>query len=83
MVEKPKNHKGGKKNRKFGRKKRRPSQVRYTFERRWEKNKKRKAQKYANKTNRHIKIKISGEWVTIHPQIAGENSSPAGYALIA
>lgn len=70
MAEKIKK-KGGKKNRKFGRKKRRPSQVRYTYEKRWEKNKKRKAQKYANKFKRIIKIKVGGEWVLIRPESAG------------
>jgi len=39
--------KTGKKNRKFGRLKRKPSHVRYTNERRWEKNKERRARKIA------------------------------------
>jgi len=39
--------KSGKKNRKFGRLKRRPSHIRYTMERRWEKNKARRAKKVA------------------------------------
>lgn len=36
-------HKSGKKNRKFGRAGRRPAKARYNNERRWEKNKARKA----------------------------------------
>jgi hypothetical protein len=39
--------KSGKKNRKFGRSTRRPSHNRYTIERRWEKNKERRAVKIA------------------------------------
>lgn len=39
--------KTGKKNRKIGRLKRKPSHVRYTMERRWETNKKRRAAKIA------------------------------------
>jgi hypothetical protein len=57
----------GGKNRKFGRKKNRPSQQRYTSEKRWEKNKRRKAQKRANKTNKSIHIKIDGNWAVISP----------------
>jgi len=37
--------KGGKKNRKFNRANRRPSHIRYTMERRWEKNKARRIAK--------------------------------------
>jgi hypothetical protein len=37
--------KSGKKNRKFGRLKRRPSHTRYTMEKRWEKNKAKRAAK--------------------------------------
>lgn len=55
----------GKKNRKFNRKKRKPCQQRYTSERRWEKNKMRRAQKYANKFSCNVVIKIHGELVTI------------------
>ena len=70
--------KGGKKGRKYGRKKRRPSHARYNNERRWEKNKKRRAQKYANKFSCVVKIKINGEMVSIMPQNAGEKS-PASH----
>jgi hypothetical protein len=60
--------KQGKKNRKYGRKAdRSPSQKRYTFEKRWETNKKKKAQKRANKIAKPIKIKINGEWVLVSP----------------
>lgn len=58
---------GGKKNRKFGRRKNKPCQKRYTSEKRWKKNKLRKAQKYANKFGT-IKIKIDGEWVIVKPK---------------
>jgi hypothetical protein len=39
-------HKGGKKNRKHGRQKKKPAQKRYTAERRWIKNKAKKIRKY-------------------------------------
>lgn len=60
--------KTGKKNRKFNRKKKKPAQVRYTHERRWEKNKKRKAQKRAKRLGIVVKIKINGEWLSISPK---------------
>jgi len=59
--------KSGKKNRKFSRKAKKPSQQRYTSEKRWEKNKKRKAQSRANKTNKSIRVKIDGNWILISP----------------
>ena len=40
---------GGKKGRKIGRQKKKPSHIRYTMERRWEKNKARRAAKIAKK----------------------------------
>ena len=55
----------GKKTRKYGRKKDSPTQQRYNQERRWIKNKVRKAQKYANRMNQSVRIKIEGEWETI------------------
>lgn len=58
----------GGKNRKYGRKKKRSlSQQRYTSEKRWEKNKKRKAQTRANRTNKPVKIKIDGHWILVSP----------------
>jgi hypothetical protein len=39
--------KSGKKGRKIGRQKKKPSHIRYTMERRWEKNKARRAEKIA------------------------------------
>lgn len=44
--------KEGKKNRKIGRASRKPSHLRYNAERRWEKNKARKAKKQAKKEGR-------------------------------
>ena len=69
---------GGKKGRKIGRTKNKPCQVRYTSEKRWIKNKRRKAQKYANKRNVIIKIKVNGEWETIHPKAKAGAPAPAG-----
>lgn len=57
----------GGKNRKYGRRKKKPSQQRYTSERRWEKNKRKKAQTRATRTNQPIKIKLYGNWITIAP----------------
>lgn len=64
MSETPK-RKGGKKNRKFGRANRRPAHIRYTMERRWEKNKARRqakhkkilARKAARKARRNAQLK--------------------------
>ncbi|MCK5613619.1 hypothetical protein KAR91_67755 [Candidatus Pacearchaeota archaeon] len=39
--------KSGKKNRKFGRGRKKPSHIRYTMEKRWERNKARRAKKIA------------------------------------
>jgi len=64
----------GKKARKYGRNTRKPCKVRYTAEKRWIKNKRKKAQKEANKRNYLVRIKINGEWETIHPTKAGEKS---------
>jgi len=57
----------GKKGRKIGRTKRKPCQQRYTQSRRWIQNKKRKAQKYANKFGITVRIKVEGEWVAVRP----------------
>lgn len=68
----------GKKNRKFNRRKKKPCQQRYTANRQWNTNKRRKAQKYAKRMNQVVRIKIDGEWETIHPiKKAGGDSSPA------
>ena len=67
----------GKKSRKFGRKRDSLAQQRYTSSRRWETNKRRKAQKYANHMCQSVRIKISGVWETIQPnkiKNAGEKS---------
>lgn len=61
--------KGGKKGRKYGRNKAKPSQMRYTNERRWEKNKMRKAQKYANKFGVTVDIKLDGKMVSVSPRV--------------
>lgn len=57
----------GKKARKHGHNKRKPSHQRYTQSRRWEKNKLRKARKYANKFGIVVRIKVEGEWVAVRP----------------
>ena len=62
MAEKKKT---GKKGRKFGRQVRSLSHMRYNLEKRWEKNKKRRAQKTANRFGHPVKIKIDGTWEMI------------------
>ena len=52
---------------KKGRNKKKPSQQRYVSENRSEKNKRKKAQKYAKKFNTSVKIKIDGKMETINP----------------
>jgi hypothetical protein len=52
---------------KYGRKKGKPSQQRYTSGERWKKNKTRKALKEANRTGHSVKIKINNEIITINP----------------
>lgn len=59
---------GGQKGRKIGRNKRKPCQQRYTVEKRWDKNKKRKMQKLANETQRVVKYKIDNEWKEASPK---------------
>lgn len=58
----------GKKTRKYGRKRRKPAQIRYTNSRRWITNKIKKVKKIANKTMKIIRIKIDGEWKNIKPE---------------
>ena len=65
----------GRKHTKIGRKKRKPSQIMYTYEKRWEKNKRKKAQKTANRLNRIVKIKIDNEWETIKPLVKKASKS--------
>ncbi len=67
----------GKKQRKFGRKRESLTQQRYNAVRRWEVNKRRKAQKYANKFNHMVRIKIAGEWEFIHPNKINNNNAGA------
>ncbi len=54
--------------RKYGRKKSKPAQQRYTNERRWEVNKIRKVQKIVNKFLKSIKVKIDNDWKEIKPK---------------
>ena len=68
---------GGKRGRKNGRNKKAPCKVRYTAERRWIKNKRRKAQKESNKRNYVVKIKVDGVWEHIHPVTKAGEKSPA------
>ena len=57
--------KQGKKGRKAGRTKKKPCQQRYTNERRWDKNKLRRAKILAKKFGKAVKIKLAGIWETI------------------
>jgi hypothetical protein len=62
-----KQNKARAKGKKIGRKRdRSPAQKRYNSERRWLKNKKRKAIKLFKKFGKPIKIKLEGEWVVIN-----------------
>ena len=51
-----------------GKKRKKPSQMRYTSEERWVKNKRKKAQKTANKRGQIVKIKVRNAWEEIHPK---------------
>ncbi len=77
IVPRPKNSKQGKKHRKHGRTLRKPCQQRYTNQRRWEINKKRRAQQRTNKLGVVVKIKVEGEWVLIKPKKARRASEDA------
>lgn len=59
--------KAGKKGRKYGRIKRKPSHIRYEAEGRYIKNKKRKMKKMANLIHKPVRGKIDGDWITINP----------------
>lgn len=58
---------GGKGNKKHGRKKKKPAQQRYTSSRRWEKNKLKRAKKWANKFRKSLKVKVNGILETVNP----------------
>jgi len=53
-------------------KRKKPCQQRYTSERRWIKNKRKKAQKNANNRHQVVKVKIDGEWETFNPKFKKE-----------
>lgn len=60
---------GGKGSKKYGRKKNRsPAQARYTADKRWIKNKRRRAQRTANRFGHPVKIKVEGKWESVSPE---------------
>ena len=65
-----KQHAGSHGSKKYGRTRNKPCQKRYTSEKRWIKNKRARARKYANKFGQNVKIKISGEFEIVKPEAA-------------